>query len=491
MQVFRVNFSILFISFLAILALSFPTFSSAQSIEDCGFARTLEDGVDGEDVRCLQKYLNTTGFKIAESGPGASGSETSLYRTLTKEAVIKWQQAKNISPASGVFGDQSRAVYMMDILAKFEIEKKEKELAQNPSVVVPTPVPDSKPIVVAQPTSKTEDQEETERKISSIVKTLINTFEQLDEVREDDPDEVEGIENDMHDVMEELHDMLLQYFDRDFTKANSVGDDVLSEAIDIYEDAGGESNKSKAEDAIDDAEDLLDDAENLYDEAKDKGKKTGNASDLIKKAKSYIEDANDSFDDGIYRQAIVDANDAVELLEDAEDEIDVVSDKDTERYVEEIKDLLEDAEDELDEFDGDKDDKEEIEDMLDGADRLLKKADMALDEEDYSEAYDLAEEAEEEIEEALDLIDDGGSGGKEEKAENELDDAWNEFDDAWDEVKEAEDGDEDIGDAEDLLDEAEELLDEAEDAFDDEDYDEVLDLVDEALDLIDEALDEL
>jgi peptidoglycan hydrolase-like protein with peptidoglycan-binding domain len=61
----------------------------------CSFTRDLEVGSTGEDVRCLQKYLNANGFKIASSGVGSPGNETNLLRDLTKQAIIKWGNTSN------------------------------------------------------------------------------------------------------------------------------------------------------------------------------------------------------------------------------------------------------------------------------------------------------------------------------------------------------------------------------------------------------------
>lgn len=95
----------------------------------CNFSRDLSMGVSGEDVRCLQRYLNSAGFTVAASGAGSSGSETIYFGALTKAAVSKWQTANNISPALGYFGPLSRAKYL--------------QLTAPPAA--PTPAPPSPP----------------------------------------------------------------------------------------------------------------------------------------------------------------------------------------------------------------------------------------------------------------------------------------------------------------------------------------------------------
>ena len=83
----------------------------SASAATCTFTRDLQMNSVGEDVRCLQQFLNSNGYTITTSGGGAPGNETTEFRSLTQAAVIKWQQAKGISPASGYFGPKSRAVF--------------------------------------------------------------------------------------------------------------------------------------------------------------------------------------------------------------------------------------------------------------------------------------------------------------------------------------------------------------------------------------------
>ncbi|MDD3861609.1 MAG: InlB B-repeat-containing protein, partial [Candidatus Gracilibacteria bacterium] len=67
-------------------------FTSSTSF--CNFTRDLEFGMVGDDVRELQKYLNNNGFPLAQTGVGSPGKETTIFGILTKEALIKFQNAK-------------------------------------------------------------------------------------------------------------------------------------------------------------------------------------------------------------------------------------------------------------------------------------------------------------------------------------------------------------------------------------------------------------
>ncbi|MBP9668923.1 MAG: peptidoglycan DD-metalloendopeptidase family protein [Candidatus Pacebacteria bacterium] len=84
-----------------------PQLATASSFQ---FSRDLEVGMEGEDVRALQKILNGAGFTIAETGDGAPGSESTYFGARTRAALIAFQKAKGITPAAGYFGSKSRGI---------------------------------------------------------------------------------------------------------------------------------------------------------------------------------------------------------------------------------------------------------------------------------------------------------------------------------------------------------------------------------------------
>ena len=56
------------------------------------FKNNLSQGMISEDVRYLQRFLNShPGTKLADTGVGSSGKETNYFGALTKAAVIKFQ----------------------------------------------------------------------------------------------------------------------------------------------------------------------------------------------------------------------------------------------------------------------------------------------------------------------------------------------------------------------------------------------------------------
>ncbi len=72
------------------------------------FTKDLEFGMIDSEVKLLQQFLNTNGFSLAETGVGSIDNETDYFGTLTKEALIKFQIANNISPSIGYFGPITR-----------------------------------------------------------------------------------------------------------------------------------------------------------------------------------------------------------------------------------------------------------------------------------------------------------------------------------------------------------------------------------------------
>lgn len=77
--------------------------TSTVSTAKCSFARSLTVGSKGEDVTCLQNYLKGAGHLTVNA--------TGFFGSLTKSAVMKWQSANSVAPASGYFGSISRAKY--------------------------------------------------------------------------------------------------------------------------------------------------------------------------------------------------------------------------------------------------------------------------------------------------------------------------------------------------------------------------------------------
>lgn len=75
------------------------------------FGRDYKFGDRGiEEIRTLQKFLNFIGFTVSETGPGSKGRETAIFGYSTRNALIEFQRAYNITPAEGYFGPITRGV---------------------------------------------------------------------------------------------------------------------------------------------------------------------------------------------------------------------------------------------------------------------------------------------------------------------------------------------------------------------------------------------
>lgn len=78
--------------------------SGSTMSASCTFTRSLTVGMRGDDVTCLQNALISGGYL-------AAGLNTGYFGGLTKAAVVKWQKAAGVSPASGYFGPLSRSAF--------------------------------------------------------------------------------------------------------------------------------------------------------------------------------------------------------------------------------------------------------------------------------------------------------------------------------------------------------------------------------------------
>lgn len=91
-----------------------PSVPAAVAISGQSLARGLDIGSTGEDVRTLQRVLNTNAdTRVAASGVGSSGHETTYFGPATAAAVKKFQVKYGIAasgdPGYGYVGPKTRA----------------------------------------------------------------------------------------------------------------------------------------------------------------------------------------------------------------------------------------------------------------------------------------------------------------------------------------------------------------------------------------------
>lgn len=93
--------------------------SGSSTATECDFNRDLSSGSQGSDVKCLQEYLNSAGYTVANSGVGSPGNETEYFGSLTAQAVTAWQNANaaevlqpvGLSSGTGYWGQSSIDYY--------------------------------------------------------------------------------------------------------------------------------------------------------------------------------------------------------------------------------------------------------------------------------------------------------------------------------------------------------------------------------------------
>lgn len=385
---------------------------STQAETLCNFPRDLDLGVEGEDVRCLQKYLNSSGIKIAEEGLGSIGKETNQFRELTKQAVVKWQKANNLSPASGFFGPMSRKLYY------------QKYLAANPSVLTNTigtsgtqsgsnTVIDNDDDDEADEDSEDEDSDDSttvntnsggvKDSFLKAIKEIENAEDEIDDSNEAE-NKIEGAKDDINDAWQELAKAIKAYFNNDTSKAKTFADNAYENASKAFERAGGETKEDEVEELIDEVDAKIDEVNTKIDEANDNDEDTESAEDLIGEAEDLLDEAESALDDEDYDRAEELANEAEDKADDAEDAIGEADAEmeDAENAIEDAKDAIAEARVNISDAQDDDEDTDDAEDLLDEAKDLLKQARDKFDDEDYSKAKSLARSAERKAEDASD-----------------------------------------------------------------------------------------
>ncbi|PIR88151.1 MAG: hypothetical protein COU10_00705, partial [Candidatus Harrisonbacteria bacterium CG10_big_fil_rev_8_21_14_0_10_45_28] len=93
--------------------------ASGTTYATCDFTRSLTVGSTGQDVLCLQQYLNNNGFSVSSTGAGSPGNETQYFGSRTKQAIAAWQTSHaaavlapvGLSVGTGYWGPSSIAYF--------------------------------------------------------------------------------------------------------------------------------------------------------------------------------------------------------------------------------------------------------------------------------------------------------------------------------------------------------------------------------------------
>lgn len=343
----------------------------------CTFTRDLSLGSTGEDVRCLQKYLNDAGYTIATSGVGSPGEETSLFREKTQDALIKWQKANSLTPAVGTFGPLSRAKY--------------KALMGGSTTGAVTPTTPAVPSGNAAVT--------IEARVA-----LLAAIGAYDDATE------EGVDDkDLEEARDTLFDAFIAFLNANLSQAKSLANSaerLADEAIDEGGNNNDDADDGDADDAIDELEENLEEAQEDFEDADSDDQDTGDAEDLLDDASDLLDDAKDAFDDEDYDEVMDLVEEAQDLIDEALDEIDGAGGEEgeAEDLIDDAEKAISDAQDAIDQANEDDEDTDEAEDLLDDAKDAYDDARDAYDDEDWEEAIDKAEEAIDFADEAEDAL---------------------------------------------------------------------------------------
>lgn len=300
---------VIFLLALPLFALM-PHFAHAAS---CSFTRDLDSSVQGEDVRCLQKYLNGAGYVISASGVGSPGNETSLFREGTKAAVKKWQAANGLS-ASGMFGPLSRAKYATLANGSSATASGNSSLATQIASLLAR-LNDLKAQVAAKNGTATTPTSATQSSAKSAISAAQDAVDAAEAAVEDFDGDTTDYDSDVSRGKSMLKDAQDYYDEKDYANALSYANRATKYAGQVTDDldsgdrASSDKALSAAKSAIRDAEDAIDAATG----------DTGDAESNLKDAKDNYNRAKGYYDDNKFDRALTYAKKSKQNAADAVD----------------------------------------------------------------------------------------------------------------------------------------------------------------------------
>lgn len=297
----------------------------AATLPVCNFQKDLELGMVDEDVRCLQQYLNASGYLVAPSGVGSSGHETNIFGNLTKAAVIRWQRAKGL-PGSGFFGPQSREQYKKEVYAhslapttssREVITYLQEQINQLRAYVAALQNKNQN----SETTSNTNRKDlitksDADTAINHAQDAINNAQNELDDFEVSDTEKASTIINNANEAL----DAAKKYYNKgDYANAFRVAwtiPDLTRQALDEIDYADAAIRK-KAQSTIAAADNAIAIAESEIIKALNDGREIGDAKKILRDARSQYNNAQNLFDDKKYDQANAAAQNAINTTSNA------------------------------------------------------------------------------------------------------------------------------------------------------------------------------
>ncbi len=270
----------------------------------CTFTRSLGEGARGEDVRCLQQYLMSSGNSYSYGYTATDGN----FGPMTRQAVSLWQSRNGVYPAYGYFDPQSIAKYyeLVPYSTSYNYYTTGGSVLGASTSIYTNPITYSS----------------TETRARQKIEEAVEAIEEAEDEIEDSSRNTSSAENYLEEAKDNLFQAVREFFvARDFADAEDFADDAIENAEDAQNEVDGGGNRSDADNAIDDARDAIEEAEDEIDDADDRGVYVRYAQDLLDEAQDLLDDAEEEFDDENYDEAEDLANDAEILAEEAIDEV--------------------------------------------------------------------------------------------------------------------------------------------------------------------------
>ncbi len=301
----------------------------------CTFTRDLQMGTVGDDVKCLQQYLNKNGFPIATTGVGSAGKETGEYKVLTEAAVVAWQKKNTLVPASGFFGGKSR-VKFTELQSGATVAKPAATTTKSSSVAstlqaqvdainkVLTDQSGTQPLVsqtiVTIPAVSSAAVPADVKSVHAVMKKALDAIKTAEGTIADNSDapDIKKANKNLVRAYKDFFTAMRTYLSGDYETTKVALLTVVSSAKAATEIAGTLSEEKQAEKAISEADTTISDVSDAIDTAEEDGEAVSKSIKLLKSAKNSLAGAETAFDNEDYTVAIDAAQEAKSAAKKAE-----------------------------------------------------------------------------------------------------------------------------------------------------------------------------